>query len=503
MTTSPPASTSSDAREALRVEGLSKSFGVIRALDGVSFELVPGEIHAVVGENGAGKSTLVKIIGGVLQKDSGRIFKKGAEVENLTPARASELGINVIHQEIRLLGNASIGENIFVNHEPRRGILIDWGAIHKASRELLIRLGLDVDPRRPVRELGVAARQIVQIAKALSLQTDVLIMDEPTAALSDEEVDSLFGLVRQLRSEGVSVIYISHRLDEIISLADRITVLRNGKNVGTIDAVGASKAQVIHMMVGRDIQELYPKQKVRIGDPVLALDRVSSGSALTDISFQLKTGEILGFAGLLGSGVKELAYIVSGMQRADRGEMHVFGRRVRFSGPADAIAHGIGFVPEDRRKVGLCMGLSVAENVTMAGIRRCSTLGWIRRGAARQLTSRYVDQLAIKISGLSSPLTSLSGGNQQKVVIAKWLATDSRILILYEPTFGVDIGAKTEIYSIMSDLAAKGVGILMISSDMPELISMSDRIICMHRGRISGEFRTGEGLSEGQIRACL
>jgi ribose transport system ATP-binding protein len=503
MAMNPSVSTQTDVREALRVEGLSKAFGAIQALDGVDFALARGEIHAVVGENGAGKSTLVKIIGGVIQKDRGRIFKKGTEVESLTPARASELGIQVIHQEIRLLGNASIGENIFVNHEPKRGILIDWGAVHKASRELLTRLGLDVDPRRPVRELGVAARQIVQIAKAVSLQTDVLIMDEPTAALSDDEVESLFSLVRQLRSEGVSIIYISHRLDEIISLADRITVLRNGKTVGTINAEGANKSQVIYMMVGRDIQELYPKQKVRIGEPVLNLERVSTGSGLSDVTFQLKAGEILGFAGLLGSGVRELAYIVSGMQRADSGEMHVFGRRARFAGPADAIARGIGFVPEDRRKIGLCMGLSVAENVTMAGIRRCSTLGWIRRGAARRLTLQYIEQLAIKASGTGSPLTSLSGGNQQKVVIAKWLATDSRILVLYEPTFGVDIGAKTEIYSIMSDLAAKGVGILMISSDMPELISMSDRVICMHRGRISGEFRTDEGVTEGQIRACL
>ena len=492
-----------DAVEALRVENLSKSFGAIQALDDVSFSLLRGEIHAVVGENGAGKSTLVKIIGGVLQKDHGRIFKKGASVEDLSPARASSLGINVIHQEIKLLNNASIGENIFLNHEPLRSGVIDWRRIHRESRDILTRLGLDVDPRRPLRELGVAARQIVQIAKAISLKTDVLIMDEPTAALSDEEVESLFTLVRQLRSEGVSIIYISHRLDEIISLADRITVLRNGKNVGTIEAAGAAKSQIIHMMVGRDIQELYPKQKAKIGEPILAMDRVGRGSGLSEVSFQLRSGEILGFAGLLGSGVKELAYMVAGLERAETGEMRVFGRKVRFSSPSDAISCGIGFVPEDRRKLGLCMGLSVAENLTMGGIRYCSTAGYIRRRAAREMTDTYVRQLAIKTPSTASPLTSLSGGNQQKVVIAKWLATRSRILVLYEPTFGVDIGAKTEIYSIMGDLASKGVGILMFSSDMPELISMSDRVICLHKGRVNGEFLTEGGLSEGEVRACL
>jgi ABC-type sugar transport system ATPase subunit len=492
-----------DAVEALRVENLSKSFGAIQALDDVSFSLLRGEIHAVVGENGAGKSTLVKIIGGVLQKDHGRIFKKGASVEDLSPARASSLGINVIHQEIKLLNNASIGENIFLNHEPLRSGVIDWRRIHRESREILTRLGLDVDPRRPLRELGVAARQIVQIAKAISLKTDVLIMDEPTAALSDEEVESLFTLVRQLRSEGVSIIYISHRLDEIISLADRITVLRNGKNVGTIEAAGAAKSQIIHMMVGRDIQELYPKQKAKIGEPILAMDRVGRGSGLSEVSFQLRSGEILGFAGLLGSGVKELAYMVAGLERAETGEMRVFGRKVRFSSPSGAISCGIGFVPEDRRKLGLCMGLSVAENLTMGGIRYCSTAGYIRRRAAREMTNTYVRQLAIKTPSTASPLTSLSGGNQQKVVIAKWLATRSRILVLYEPTFGVDIGAKTEIYSIMGDLASKGVGILMFSSDMPELISMSDRVICLRKGRVNGEFLTEGGLSEGEVRACL
>jgi ribose transport system ATP-binding protein len=492
-----------DSVEALRVENLFKSFGAIQALEDVSFSLLRGEIHAVVGENGAGKSTLVKIIGGVLQKDRGKILKLGAAVEDLSPARASALGINVIHQEIKLLNNVSIGENIFVNHEPLRGGIIDWRRIHRESREILTRLGLDVDPRRPLRDLGVAARQIVQIAKAISLKTDVLIMDEPTAALSDEEVDNLFALVRQLRSDGVSVIYISHRLDEIISLADRITVLRNGRNVSTIAAAGAAKSQIIHMMVGRDIQELYPKQKADIGEPILTMDRVGRGSGLADVSFELRAGEILGFAGLLGSGVKELAYAVSGLDRVDTGEMHVFGKKARFAGPSDAIARGIGFVPEDRRKLGLCMGLSVAENLVMGGIRYCSTAGYIRRRAVRELVARYVRQLAIKTPSTASPLTSLSGGNQQKVVIAKWLATRSRILVLYEPTFGVDIGAKTEIYSIMGDLAGKGVGILMFSSDMPELISMSDRIICLRKGRVSGEFRTEGGLSEGEVRARL
>jgi ABC-type sugar transport system ATPase subunit len=491
------------ADKALRAENIFKRFGAIQALDDVSFELLPGEIHAVVGENGAGKSTLVKILGGVLQKDRGRIFKKNAEIENLNPSKASQLGINVIHQEIRLLNNASIGENIFVNHEPKRNGFIDWRSINGAAKEILTKLGLDVDPRRPVRELGVAARQIVQIAKAVSLKTDVLIMDEPTAALSDDEVDSLFNLVRRLRSEGVSVIYISHRLDEIISLADRITVLRNGKNVDTIAAGGASKAQIIHMMIGRDMQELYPKKKVALGDPVLELQSVGRGSMLSDVTFQLKAGEILGFAGLQGSGVKDLAYIVAGMVRMDRGQMFTFGTRVRFFSPADAIANGIGFVPEDRRKIGLCMGLSVEDNVTMAGIRYCSTFGFIRRKSARQLTSTYVEQLAIKCANARSALTSLSGGNQQKVVIAKWLATRSKILVLYEPTFGVDIGARAEIYSIISDLVASGVGIVMISSDTPELIGMSDRIICLRKGRINGEFRKENGVNEAQIRACL
>jgi ribose transport system ATP-binding protein len=487
----------------LRVSGICKSFGAIQALDAVDFELRPGEIHAIVGENGAGKSTLVKILGGVEQKDRGRIQVKGKEIENLTPARSTELGINVIYQEIRLLGNSSVGENVFLNHEPKRQGFIDWTRMHRDSQTILDRLNLEVDSRTTVRELGIAARQVVQIAKAISLKADILIMDEPTAALTDAEVESLFKLVRQLKEEGVSIIYISHRLDEVISLADRITVLRNGNNVGTVDKENTNKAQIILLMVGRDIQELYPKQKAVIGETVLELDRVRCRNMLQDVSFQLKSGEILGFAGLLGSGVRELAYLIAGMERADKGEMRLFGKRARFGGPSGAIACGIGFVPEDRRRLGLCMGLSVLENVTMSGLRSWSTLGFINRRRAARLTDDYVRQLSIKTSNIANPITSLSGGNQQKVVIAKWLATRSRILVLYEPTFGVDVGAKTEIYTIMSELAATGVGILMISSDMPELIGMSDRIICMHKGRISGEFQAADGITESMIRVHL
>jgi ABC-type sugar transport system ATPase subunit len=354
-----------------------------------------------------------------------------------------------------------------------------------------------------VAKLGVAERQVVQIAKAISLKVEILIMDEPTAALTDTEVETLFNLIRQLREEGVSIIYISHRLDEVLSIADRITVLRNGKNIGTIQANAGNKAKLIHMMVGRDIEELYPKQKVPIGDTVLELRNVASSSTLRDISFSLRAGEILGFAGLLGSGVRDLAYIVAGMEQPEKGDIVIFDKKVRFSGPKDAMRAGIGFLPEDRRRIGLCMGLSVGENITMAGLEKWSRSGIINQGKTNQVIRDYVARLSIKTSNVNNPITSLSGGNQQKVVIAKWLANGSKILILYEPTFGVDIGAKAEIYTIMSNLARAGVGILMISSDMPELISMSDRIICMHKGGITKEILVEGNITENEVRAHL
>jgi ribose transport system ATP-binding protein len=485
---------------ALKVEKVSKSFGPIKALDNVDFELMAGEIHALLGENGAGKSTLVKILAGIHPKDSGQIFINNEEVAITNPTIASKLGINVIHQDIKLVNGFTVGENIFLNHELNKNGVIKWSQIHKESAKILKKLGLNVDTHTLVEKLGIGERQIVQIAKAISLKVKILIMDEPTAALTETEAESLFALVKQLKSEGVSIIYISHRLGEVFAISDRITVLRDGKLIGTVKCEKDIAEQVIHMMIGRDIEDLYPTKDKTIGKVALELKDVSQRSNLENISLQLRSGEILGVAGLLGSGDKNLAYIIFGMEKFEKGSIFLEDKFTNIKNPAVAISKGIGLVPEDRKKLGLCPGLSVAENIIMSCFEAWGKLGFRKAKVANKYVNKFIKELSIKLSSPNALITSLSGGNQQKVVISKWLATRLKILVLHEPTFGVDIGARAEIYSIINNLAKSGVAVLLISSDMPEVLGMSDRIMCLYKGKITGVFNTDQ-VNENKVRA--
>lgn len=485
----------------LSTKSINKTFGSVKAVIGMDFDLRKGEVHALLGENGAGKSTFIKVLGGIYGPDSGKIFLNGREIKISNPHIATESGINVIHQEIKLLDNATVGENIFINHEPIKNGMISWVNIFKESNKTLSELDDNIDSKTILGNLNIAQKQLVQIAKALSLKAKILIMDEPTAALNNEETENLFKLIKKLRDEGVAIIYISHRLSEVFSISDRITVMRDGRKIGTVISSLTNMKKVINMMIGKDIKDLYPKRKhIKIGNTILELKDVWSFKNLKSISFELKRKEVLGFAGLKGSGVKELAYLLFGMEPKSKGEIIIFGREHNFKSPKDAVELGLGFVPDDRRRTGLFTGLSVYENIIMANIDKMTKFGIINKKKATKIVLKFIRKLFIKTSSTGDSVSKLSGGNQQKVVLAKWLATKLKVLILLEPTFGVDVGAKVEIYSIINDLIEEGVSIILISSDMAEIIGLSDRVICLHEGKISGEFHASQA-DEEIIRA--
>ena len=473
----------------------------MQALLGVDLDLRAGEVHAVVGENGAGKSTLMKIVAGVYRPDSGSIRLGGVPILNESPRQALERGISMIHQELNLAPNLSVAENVFLGRAPTRGGLIDWRRLYADVEALADRLGIDLDVRARVDELSVARQQMVEIAKALSLDARVIIMDEPTSALTERETEALFDIIARLKSNGVAVVYISHRLDEIFRVADRVTVLRDGRLVGTLPIAQATQPQLIGMMVGRELTTLFPKESVEIGDPVLEVRHLRRKGALEDISFVLRRREILGLAGLVGAGRTELVRVLFGADPLDGGEILLEGRPVRIRRPRDAIRLGMGFVTEDRKLQGLVLGMNVRENETLASLAQVSKLGFLNLGRERTLAARLVEQLGVRTPSVEQEVANLSGGNQQKVVIAKWLATRARILILDEPTRGIDVGAKAEVHALMSRLASQGVSILMISSELPEILGMSDRILVMRQGRLSGEF-TRDQASQEAILAC-
>jgi len=485
----------------VEIRGMTKAFPGVQALLGVDLDLRAGEVHAVVGENGAGKSTLMKIVAGVYRPDSGSIRLDGAPILNESPRQALERGISMIHQELNLAPNLSVAENVFLGRAPTRGGLIDWRRLYADVEALADRLGIDLDVRARVDELSVARQQMVEIAKALSLDARVIIMDEPTSALTERETEALFDIIARLKSHGVAVVYISHRLDEIFRVADRVTVLRDGRLVGTLPVAQATQPQLISMMVGRELTTLFPKESVEIGDPVLEVRHLRRNGALEDISFVLRRHEILGLAGLVGAGRTELVRILFGADSLDGGEILLEGRPVRIRSPRDAIRLGMGFVTEDRKLQGLVLGMNVRENETLASLGQVSQLGFLNLGRERTLAARLVDQLGVRTPSVEQEVANLSGGNQQKVVIAKWLATRARILILDEPTRGIDVGAKAEVHALMSRLATQGVSILMISSELPEILGMSDRILVMRQGRLSGEF-TREQATQEAILAC-
>ena len=485
----------------LEIRGMTKSFPGVQALHGVDLDVSAGEVHAVIGENGAGKSTLMKIVAGVYRPDAGTILMAGQSLVNETPRQARERGISMIHQELNLALNLSVAENIFLGRAPTRGGLIDWRRLYADAEVLVDRLGIELDVRAPVEDLSVARQQMVEIAKALSLDARVIIMDEPTSALTERETESLFGIIGRLKSQRVAVVYISHRLEEIFRVADRVTVLRDGRLVGSLPLAEASQAQLIGMMVGRELTTLYPKQSIEIGEPVLEVLHLRRSGELDDISLVLRRREILGLAGLVGAGRTELVRVLFGADQLDSGQILIEGRPVHIRSPADAIRLGLGFVTEDRKLQGLVLGMTVRENTTLASLSRIARLGFIDVHRERGLATRLVEQLGVRTPTIEQTVENLSGGNQQKVVIAKWLATTPRILILDEPTRGIDVGAKAEVHALMSGLVREGVSILMISSELPEILGMSDRILVMRQGRISGEFSREDATQEA-ILAC-
>ena len=493
----------------LEMRGIRKAFPGVLALDGVDLTLEAGDVHMLLGENGAGKSTLMKILGGAYRKDAGDIRLNGRPVEIDGPRAARDLGIRVIYQELNLVPHLSVAENIFLGELPTYGWrpgfpgLVDWRTLHERTTKLLADLGMTLDPRAPVGRLGLAQRQMVEIAKALaSPGTSILVMDEPTSALTSREVTQLFALIERLTSRGVSIVYITHRLDEVFRIGRHITVMRDGRHVTTTPIDKVTVPGLVRLMANRDLSEHFPKVRVERGAELLRVEKLSVTGVLTDISFALHAGEVLGISGLLGAGRTELARVVAGADRFDKGRLLVDGREMRFRHPADAIARGIGLLPEDRKAQGLVPGLTVARNIALPHGRRLAPMGVLSRRCEADMAAPIREELRVKATA-TQEVRLLSGGNQQKVVLGKWIAGASRIFIFDEPTRGVDVGAKVEIYNLMNRLTARGAGIIMISSELPELLGMSDRILVMHRGRIQAELSGQEATEERVLSAAL
>jgi ribose transport system ATP-binding protein len=513
------------AAPALEMRGIRKTFPGVVALDGVDLTLEAGDVHMLLGENGAGKSTLMKILSGAYRKDAGVIKVGGRHVDIDSPRDALTLGIRVIYQELSLVPQLSVAENIFLGalpiygrwvqkdpaytHTRRPGPfgpgvfgIVDRRALREQASRLLADLGLNLDPAMAVARLGLAQRQMVEIAKALAGDARILVMDEPTSSLTAPEVSQLFTLIERLASRGVAIVYITHRLDEVFRIGRRITVLRDGRHVTTRPIGEVTVAELVQLMANRTLTEHFPKVRVPRGDELLRVESLSSNGKLFDVSFSLHAGEIVGIAGLVGAGRTELARAISGADRFDGGRLIVDGNSVRFHRPADAIAYGIGLLPEDRKSQGLVAGLTVARNIALPHGRRLSRLGVLPRGSEAEMARPIADELRVKTTP-SQPVRLLSGGNQQKVVLGKWLAGDVRIFVFDEPTRGVDVASKVEIYHLMNRLITRGAGIIMISSELPELVGMSDRLLVLHCGRIQAEFDRATATEERVLTAAL
>jgi ribose transport system ATP-binding protein len=482
------------------MEGIEKTFPGVHALNQARFELLSGEVHALVGENGAGKSTLMKVLAGVYSKDSGHIYYKGKEVEIPSPRAAQHLGISMVHQELNLMNHLTVAQNVFIGREPRRAfnLLLDDKAINDKTSDLLAQLHIQIDPRTKVADLTVAKQQMVEIAKALSFNSEVLIMDEPTAALTDTEIDELFRIIRHLREQGVGIVHISHRLEELQQISDRVTVMRDSHYIDTVRTKDVTTDRIINMMVGRTIYESTPELPEKPSqEVVLEVKHLNRGNVIKDVSFNLKKGEILGFSGLVGAGRTEVARAIFGADPVDSGEVYVHGRPAHIKSPNDAVRHSVAYLSEDRKRYGLTLGMGVEYNIVLATFKRFSgALGWVNTSATRDTARKHVDALSIKTPSLQQQCKNLSGGNQQKVVIGKWLTADTEVLIFDEPTRGIDVGAKSEIYRLLNELAQQGKSIIMISSELPEILRMSHRIIVMCEGRITGELSSAEATQE-------
>jgi rhamnose transport system ATP-binding protein len=488
----------STAPPLLSVRDIEKSFPGVSALSGVSFNVTKGEVHALLGENGAGKSTLIKIVSGVFPPDRGEVIVDGKPVDLQRPDDARRAGIATIYQELLLFPELTVAENIFMGHAPRAGLgRLDWRTMREKTTDLLASLAIhDLHADRVVGSLSVGNRQRVEILRALSQDARILIMDEPTAALTEYDVTRLFDIVRKLKARGVAVIYISHRLDEIFAIADRVTVLRDGAHIATKRVADTTATELVQLMVGRKIESLFPKITVPIGEPVLEVKDLERRPLTKRISLTVRAGEIVGLAGLVGSGRSELAHTIFGVTPAEGGEIKIRGQAVDIRSPAQARALGIGYVPEDRGTQGLVRAMTVRENFSLAALGKVAFGGFIDRASERKLAGDGVKRFAVKASSLEQVAGKLSGGNQQKIVLGKWLANQPKLLILDEPTRGIDVGAKAEIHRLMGELAAQGLAILMISSELPEVLGMSDRVLVMREGHIVAEFPREEATQE-------
>ncbi|NCF66423.1 MAG: ATP-binding cassette domain-containing protein [Chloroflexi bacterium] len=488
----------------LQMESISKSFPGVQALKHVTFDVQPGEIHALVGENGAGKSTLMKALTGAQPAEEGQITWQGQQVEINTPSDAQNLGISMIHQELSLLPYRTVGQNIYLGREPKWHIpgAIDWNTLYAQSDALLQRLNLDVDSRSEVQFLSIAQQQMVEVAKALSLDATLIAMDEPTSSLTERESEVLFDVMRVLKDQGVAIIFISHRLEEVFEISDRVTVLRDGRHIATEPTADLTHNQVVTLMVGRELEDMYHYSKTEQRDVILEAQNLSDGKDLKDVSLALHGGEILGIAGLIGAGRTALAETLFGIRHNTEGRALLAGENVRIRSPKQAIKQGMGFVPEDRKLQGLFLNMAVRENVTMSSMDLVTNLGFVNFKKAKSIADEYVKKLDIRTPSVTQNVRNLSGGNQQKVIIARWLTLKPRVLMLDEPTRGVDVGAKAEIHALMRDLARQGVAVLMISSDLPEVLGVSDRILVMHEGRVTGEFDRDEATQDVIMHAA-
>ena len=482
----------------LEMRNIDKSFPGVHALNNVSFDVRRGEVHALMGENGAGKSTLMKVLTGIYSKDSGSIIFEGKEVEFHNAREAQEAGIVIVHQELNMMGHLTVAQNIFVGREFKKGIMIDDKRMNEEARKLFKRLNIDIDPTETMSRLTVGKQQMCEIAKAISHDAKVIVFDEPSSALTDAEISELFKIIRDLRAQNLGIVYISHRMDEIKVITDRVTVMRDGCYVGTLITKDCTKDDIVNMMVGRVIYE-EPKSHSMVAPDapvVLKVDHLNAGRLVQDVSFELRKGEILGFSGLMGAGRTETARAIFGADPKESGDIYINGKLVQINSPQDAVRHGIGYLSEDRKRYGVVVQKTVSENTTMASLERYLKSVFIDEKAERNTTEDYVGKLNIKTPSVDQLVVNLSGGNQQKVVLAKWLVRNCDILIFDEPTRGIDVGAKSEIYKLMNGLAQEGKSIIMISSEMPEILRMSDRILVMCEGKKTGEIAIEDATQE-------
>ncbi len=490
--------------QVLRTEAIDKSYPGVHALDHVDFDLYEGEVHVLLGENGAGKSTFMKIVSGSLRRDSGRIFLRGQEVDIASPMHARELGIGMVYQELSVIPGLSVAENIFLGRLPKRKPLgtVDWSKATSQAKRILDDLGVDIDPGERVGNLSMGEQQLTEIAKTLSMNAQILLLDEPSSALSDEERERLFSIMRGLQEKGVAIIYVSHRLVEVPQVGQRVTVLRDGAKIGTLPVDEADEATLIRMMVGRELGEQYPKERIERGRELLRIEGLTVKGVLNDLNLSLHEGEILGIFGVLGAGRTDFARALFGVDPIDGGEISLDGRKVEISSPSEAIELGLGYLTEDR-KDGLVPRLAIPANITLASLKKMTRLGFLKHDEERASAEKYVEELDIHTPRLSQMVEFLSGGNQQKVALAKWLCSRAKILIFDEPTRGIDVGAKVEVFRFMNDLAKQGVGIIMISSELLEVLAMADRILVMADGSFVAEYEGGQASREDLMRDAV